>query len=106
MLYPPTSACSRSDRPLLLPCRATNLAFICPFVGIAGCASWMRLDGLPYKHAGAAARLADAPGLGGNIVYGRHALVNHAASIQFTADELFNLYGTMEIGRASCRGNG
>jgi len=70
---------------------------ISQFVEIADCVSWLRLAELPYKHAGAAARLSDSPGLGGNIVYGRHVLVNHAASIRFAADELFNLYRTMAV---------
>jgi hypothetical protein len=57
----------------------------------------MRLDELPYKHAGAAARLAGPPGLDGTSVYRSHVLVNHGASIRFAADELFNLYRTMAV---------
>jgi hypothetical protein len=63
----------------------------------AGLVSWMPLDDLPYKHAGAAARLAGSPGLGGTIVSGSHALASRTGKMEFAAGELFDLCGTMAI---------
>ena len=63
----------------------------------AGLVSWMRLEGLPREHAGAAARLADPPGLDGTTACGSHVLASRTGKIQFGAGELFDLYGTMAV---------
>jgi hypothetical protein len=55
------------------------------------------VEDLPNKHADAVARLADAAGLEGIIVYGRRVLANHADIPQSAADELFNLDRTVAV---------
>jgi hypothetical protein len=63
----------------------------------AGLVSWIRLEELPREHAGAAARLADPPGLDGTSVCGSRVLASRTGKIQFAAGELFDLYGTMAV---------
>ena len=62
-----------------------------------GCVSTMRREELPREHAGAAARLADAPGLDRTSVCGSHVPASRTGKIQFAAGELFGLYRTMAV---------
>ena len=62
-----------------------------------GCVSPMRREELPREHAGAAARLADPPGLDGTSVCGSRVLASRSGKIQFAAGELFDVYGTMAV---------
>ena len=62
-----------------------------------GCVSLMRLEELPHEHAGAAARLADPPGLDRPSLCGSHVLARPTGKIQLAAGELFDLYGTMAV---------
>ena len=62
-----------------------------------GCVSPMRREELPREHAGAAARLADPPGLDGTSMCGSHVLASRTGKIQFAAGKLFDLYGTMAV---------
>ena len=61
------------------------------------CVSPMRREELPREHAGAAARLADPPGLDGTSMCGSHVLASRTGKIQFAAGKLFDLYGTMAV---------
>ena len=62
-----------------------------------GCVSPKRREELPREHAGAAARLADPPGLDGTSMCGSHVLASRTGKIQFAASKLFDLYGTMAV---------
>ena len=55
------------------------------------CVSPMRREELPRKHAGAAAQLADPPGLDGTSMCGSHVLASRTGKIQFAAGKLFDL---------------